>query len=83
MRNTVLLFSRSGDQLNARRGPKFSLRALVEVVSSSGRELPVVGVEDHGQVASFVQQRVVFVAQAVVHGQVRTDLPFVLRIADQ
>ena len=82
MRNTVLFFKRAGAQVKASRGPKFvfelsyhgAVRVAVQVARSH--------IEEGEQVAVFAQQRVVLVAQAVVHGQVAADLPLVLRVAD-
>jgi len=39
------------------------------------------GIEEHLQVPDLPQHRVVLIAQAIIHGEVRTDLPFILRVA--
>src|SRR5882762_7546121 len=71
MRSTVLPFKRAGDQANASRGPKFSFELWYHWRCGFRSRFPV-----------FMQGRIIFVTQPVVHGEGRRELPFILREED-
>src|SRR5262249_41646866 len=50
---------------------------------SAAGQFAGVRVEQHEQIAVFVNHAVVFVAHTIVDGQIRFYLPFVLRVEDQ
>ena len=85
----MLPFKRAGDQDcegeiigECQSRPEIQLRTLVPLAVRVQIQVSGIHVEEREQVPVFMQGRIIFITQPVIHSQRRRELPFVLHEED-